>query len=54
MCLAIPCSAYTLLFISSLEFFSGMVEALAAKTLAWEKDRGVQFLYDGVSILIKF
>ncbi|XP_044505219.1 65-kDa microtubule-associated protein 3 [Mangifera indica] len=29
----------------------GMVEALAAKTLAWEKDRGVQFLYDGVRLL---
>ncbi|XP_031274536.1 65-kDa microtubule-associated protein 3 [Pistacia vera] len=29
----------------------GMVEALASKTLAWEKDRGVQFLYDGVRLL---
>ncbi|XP_044467547.1 65-kDa microtubule-associated protein 3-like [Mangifera indica] len=29
----------------------GMVEALTSKTLAWEKDRGVQFLYDGVHLL---
>ncbi|KAJ4851236.1 hypothetical protein Tsubulata_046661 [Turnera subulata] len=27
----------------------GMVEALAAKTMAWEKERGIEFFYDGVS-----
>ena len=26
-----------------------MVEALASKTMAWEKERGAEFLYDGVS-----
>ena len=26
-----------------------MVEALASKTMAWEKERGVEFTYDGVS-----
>ncbi|KAK9181660.1 hypothetical protein WN944_024799 [Citrus x changshan-huyou] len=29
----------------------GMVEALASKTIAWEKERGVEFLYDGVRLL---
>ncbi|GKV16290.1 hypothetical protein SLEP1_g26954 [Rubroshorea leprosula] len=29
----------------------GMVEALAAKTMAWEKERGFEFLYDGVHLL---
>ena len=28
---------------------AGMVEALASKTMAWEKERGAEFLYDGVS-----
>ncbi|XP_050205167.1 65-kDa microtubule-associated protein 3 [Mercurialis annua] len=29
----------------------GMVEALALKTIAWEKERDIQFLYDGVRLL---
>ncbi|KAM7274086.1 hypothetical protein ACFE04_028750 [Oxalis oulophora] len=29
----------------------GMVEALASKTLAWEKERGIEFLYDGIRLL---
>ncbi|XP_038685225.1 65-kDa microtubule-associated protein 3-like isoform X1 [Tripterygium wilfordii] len=29
----------------------GMVEALASKTIAWEKERGVDFLYDGIPLL---
>lgn len=29
--------------------FTGMVEALAAKALNWENEKGVVFLYDGVS-----
>lgn len=32
----------------------GMVEALASKTIAWEKERGVEFLYDGVSTFLLF
>lgn len=28
-----------------------MVDALASKTVAWETERGVEFTYDGVSIL---
>lgn len=27
---------------------AAMVGALASKTIAWEKERGIQFLYDGV------
>lgn len=30
----------------------GMVEALASKTIAWEKERGIEFLYDGVSLVL--
>jgi hypothetical protein len=26
-----------------------MVEALTSKTMAWEKERGIPFFYDGVS-----
>ncbi|XP_021683598.1 65-kDa microtubule-associated protein 3 isoform X2 [Hevea brasiliensis] len=29
----------------------GMVEALASKTMAWEKERGIEFLYDGIRLL---
>ncbi|GKV33710.1 hypothetical protein SLEP1_g42177 [Rubroshorea leprosula] len=29
----------------------GMVDALAARTLTWEKERGFHFLYDGVHLL---
>ncbi|KAJ4706170.1 65-kDa microtubule-associated-like protein [Melia azedarach] len=29
----------------------GMVEALSSKTMTWEKERGVEFLYDGVRLL---
>ncbi|WCJ37642.1 65-kDa microtubule-associated protein 3 [Euphorbia peplus] len=29
----------------------GMVEALASKTIAWEKERGTEFLYDGIRLL---
>ncbi|XP_022736876.1 65-kDa microtubule-associated protein 3-like [Durio zibethinus] len=29
----------------------GMVEALASKTMAWEKEREVEFLYDGICLL---
>ncbi|KAK4839986.1 hypothetical protein QYF36_026463 [Acer negundo] len=29
----------------------GMVEALASKTIAWEQERGAEFLYDGVRLL---
>ncbi|XVF09710.1 hypothetical protein REPUB_Repub07fG0118800 [Reevesia pubescens] len=29
----------------------GMVEALASKTMAWEKEREVEFLYDGIRLL---
>lgn len=32
----------------------GMVEALASKTIAWESERGVQFLFDGVSTFLIF
>ncbi|KAJ4959013.1 hypothetical protein NE237_026124 [Protea cynaroides] len=28
-----------------------MVDALASKTIAWEKERGVEFTYDGIQIL---
>ncbi|XP_050264843.1 65-kDa microtubule-associated protein 3 isoform X2 [Quercus robur] len=28
-----------------------MVEALASKTMAWEKERGVEFTYDGIRLL---
>lgn len=31
-------------------FNTGMVDALASKTMAWEKERGIEFTYDGVSI----
>lgn len=30
---------------------TGMVEAIISKVIAWEKERGLEFLYDGVSIL---
>lgn len=30
---------------------AAMVEALACKVIAWEKERGTEFLYDGVSTL---
>ncbi|KAE8678313.1 65-kDa microtubule-associated protein 3 [Hibiscus syriacus] len=30
----------------------GMVEALASKTMAWEKEREIKFLYDGLRTLI--
>lgn len=26
-----------------------MVDALASKTMAWEKEKGIEFTYDGVS-----
>ncbi|KAH7537912.1 hypothetical protein FEM48_Zijuj03G0143200 [Ziziphus jujuba var. spinosa] len=29
----------------------GMVDALASKTMAWEKERGIEFTYDGVRLL---
>ncbi|EOY22964.1 Microtubule associated protein family protein isoform 2, partial [Theobroma cacao] len=29
----------------------GMVEALASKTLAWEKEREIKFMYDGIRLL---
>ncbi|KAA0055122.1 hypothetical protein IC582_022085 [Cucumis melo] len=29
----------------------GMVDALTSKTMAWEKERGIEFTYDGVSLL---
>ncbi|XP_037492238.1 65-kDa microtubule-associated protein 3 isoform X2 [Jatropha curcas] len=29
----------------------GMVEALASKTMAWENERGIDFLYDGIGLL---
>lgn len=29
----------------------GMVDALASKTVAWEKDKGVEFTYDGIRLL---
>lgn len=29
----------------------GMVDALASKTMAWEKERGIQFTYDGIRLL---
>ncbi|KAE8682346.1 65-kDa microtubule-associated protein 3 [Hibiscus syriacus] len=29
----------------------GMVEALASKTMAWEKEREIEFLYDGIRLL---
>lgn len=28
-----------------------MVDALTSKTVAWEKDKGIEFTYDGVSTL---
>jgi len=27
---------------------AGMVEALASKTIVWEQENGIEFLYDGV------
>lgn len=27
---------------------SGMVDALASKTISWEKETGIEFFYDGV------
>ncbi|CAL1379757.1 unnamed protein product [Linum trigynum] len=29
----------------------GMLEGLASKTMAWEKERGIEFLYDGIRLL---
>ncbi|KAI3411264.1 uncharacterized protein J3R85_018146, partial [Psidium guajava] len=29
----------------------GMVEALASKTVSWEKERGIEFTYDGIRLL---
>ncbi|XP_022735076.1 65-kDa microtubule-associated protein 3-like [Durio zibethinus] len=29
----------------------GMMEALTSKTMAWEKERGIEFLYDGIRLL---
>ncbi|CAI0555366.1 unnamed protein product [Linum tenue] len=29
----------------------GMVEVLASKTMAWEKERSIEFLYDGIRLL---
>ncbi|KAK7278364.1 hypothetical protein RJT34_23392 [Clitoria ternatea] len=29
----------------------GMVDALTSKTLAWEKEKGIQFMYDGIRLL---
>lgn len=29
----------------------GMVDTLVAKTRAWEEDRGISFMYDGVPLL---
>lgn len=31
-----------------------MVDALASKTIAWEKERGIEFTYDGVSTCLLF
>ncbi|MBA0846694.1 hypothetical protein Goshw_005755 [Gossypium schwendimanii] len=33
------------------EYILGMVEALASKTMAWEKETEVEFLYDGIRLL---
>ena len=47
----------TVQFYKFLSFGVAMVEALTIKTTAWEKERGTEFLYDGVStflISIKF
>lgn len=30
-----------------------MVDALTSKTIAWEKEKGFEFTYDGVSSLFK-
>ena len=35
-------------------FGAAMVEALTSKATAWEKERGIEFSYDGVSILDLF
>lgn len=37
-----------------MSFHSGMVEALASKTIVWEQEKGIEFLYDGVCLLYKF
>ena len=37
---------FTLILMHHIE--TGMVEALAQKTVAWENERGVEFTYDGV------
>jgi len=29
----------------------GMVEALASKTMTWESERDIEFLYDGIHLL---
>lgn len=31
-------------------FTTAMMDALTSKTVAWEKERGIEFTYDGVSI----
>ncbi|XP_043702226.1 65-kDa microtubule-associated protein 3-like [Telopea speciosissima] len=36
---------------STVNKLPAMVDALASKTMAWEKDRGVEFTYDGIRLL---
>lgn len=35
-------------------FCTAMVDALASKTISWEKERGIEFTYDGVSTCLLF
>ncbi|KAF2317608.1 hypothetical protein GH714_025489 [Hevea brasiliensis] len=35
------------IFLEQIELHIGMVEALASKTIAWEKERGIEFFFDG-------
>lgn len=35
-------------------FCTAMVDALASKTIAWERERGIEFTYDGVSTCLLF
>lgn len=37
------------MILSILVLDTAMVDALASKTLAWEKEKGTEFTYDGVS-----
>ena len=37
----------------SLFMYIAMVDGLTSKTIAWEKEKGIEFTYDGVSTFFK-